>query len=330
MVDVSAERRLLVATAHARQDAVAFLVEVVRGRGVDHEGPARGRPREPARRHDHAWDGFQWKVYPSGRRERPGPRPRRVHHDGRGDGAILRPDTGDGRTLRLDLNDLDTQTHVGAGTTSERRVSLREPCRIGDAIVGAEGRTHDVIDRDARRDTHRLVGRQELCVDTERSLQLRSGAEVGPVVLVPHEEQVPILHDVERQPVLLGEPQDHGHARQRQLDVDAAGELMPEPSGASAGRAGRDAIRAFEQNDVLDPGGGQVVRRARAHDASADDHDVRRGHPVSSSAPLAAPTAARATIRSSNASPTDLKTVMSSGDVRTSAPCTTSARSATT
>ena len=105
---------------------------------------------------------------------------------------------------------------------------------------------------------------------------------------------------------------------------------MPEPSGARAGRAGRDAIRAFEQNDVLDPGGGQVVRRARAHDASADDHDVRRGHPVSSSAPLAASTAARATIRSSNASPTDLKTVMSSGDVRTSAPCTTSARSATT
>ena len=78
MIDVRAERRLLVTAAHARQDAVALLVEVVRGRGVDHEGPARGRAREPARRHDHPRDGFQWKVYRrrSPQASRPTARPR--------------------------------------------------------------------------------------------------------------------------------------------------------------------------------------------------------------------------------------------------------------
>ncbi len=123
------------------------------------------------------------------------------------------------------------------------------------------------------------------------------------------------------------EPEDHRNARERQLDVDAARELVPEPAGARAGRAGGHAVRALEQDDVLDTCGGQVVRRARAR---------RRPPPTTTTSAVAvirvpgASTAARATIRSSNASPTDLKTVMSSADVRTSAPRTTCARSATT
>ena len=52
---------------------------------------------------------------------------------------------------------------------------------------------------------------------------------------------------------------------------------------------------------MLDARRGQVIRGAGAHHATADDDDVgRRAH--------AASTAARATIRSSNANPTDLKT----------------------
>ena len=105
--------------------------------------------------------------------------------------------------VRLDLDHLHAQSHVGAGTASERRVPLRQPGRVRDAVVGAERRTHDVVDRDARRDGRGLVGREELRVDAERSLQLRSRAEVRPVLLVANQEEVPVLHDVERQPVLL-------------------------------------------------------------------------------------------------------------------------------
>ena len=55
-----------------------------------------------------------------------------------------------------------------------------------------------------------------------------------------------------------------------------------------------------------DTRGCQVIRRAGAHHTTPDDDDVGRlAH--------AASTAARATIRSSNASPTDLKTVTSDG-----------------
>ena len=177
------------------------------------------------------------------------------------------------------------------------------------------------------RDAGGLVRREELRVDTERSLQLRPGAEVGPVVLVPHEEEVPVLHDVERQPVLLREPEDHRHARERQLDVDPAGELMAEPARRTRRSSRSRRVGSFEEHDVLDarrrPGGTRCSRPRRLHRRPRRPPSVIR-------CSSAASTAARATIRSSNASPTDLKTVMSSGDVRTLAPRTTSARSATT
>ena len=68
-----------------------------------------------------------------------------------------------------------------------------------------------------------------------------------------------------------------------------------------------DGIGSFQQHHVLDAGRGQVIRGAGADDATSDDDDVgRRAHDARP--PRRAPRS-----RSSNASPTDLKTVTSEG-----------------
>ena len=74
-----------------------------------------------------------------------------------------------------------------------------------------------------------------------------------------------------------------------------------------------DAVRSFEQDDGPAPGGGQVVGGAAPDDACADDDDVRRGHPVSLSAPQPRVDGRARDDRSSNARPTDSNTVTSSG-----------------
>ena len=129
-----------------------------------------------------------------------------------------------------------------------------------------------------------------------RAVEVVRGHEPAPQVLVPNEEQVTVLGHVEREPVFLGEPGDHRHARLREPDVHLAGELITEAAGARPGRTRGQVIRPFEHHDAPRPGGREVIRGARTHDAAPDDHDVRRrAHRRS--------TAARATIRSSNATP---------------------------
>ena len=232
MVDVSAERRLLVATAHARQDAVAFLVEVVRWSRRRSRASGARAPREPARRHDHARDGFQWKVYAGGRRERPRPRPRRVHHDG---AAMSHPPYGRRRPRHPSSGSQRPRrpAAVGARTTSERRVPLREPCRIGDPVVRAERRTDDVIDRDARRDAGRLVGVSN-CVSTPsdrcNSAPARNSAQS---CSSRTRNRYPSCTTSSGSPCSSVNPRIIGTLAMRQLDVDPAGELMAEPAISS-------------------------------------------------------------------------------------------------
>ena len=200
----SVERRALVATTHAREHAVAFLVEVVRRRGIDHERPARRSARERTRRHDHPRDGFQRKVYAGGRGERSRPRTGGVHHRGRGDRPLDGADRGDGVAVRLDRDRLHAQAQIGAGTPGERRVALREPRGIRDPVVRAERRADDVVDRDPGRDRRRPRSGASNCASTPSdrwsSAPARNSAQS---CSSPHEEEVPVLHDVQRQTVLL-------------------------------------------------------------------------------------------------------------------------------
>src|SRR5204863_4820413 len=107
-------------------------------------------------------------------------------------------------------------------------------------------------------------------------------------------------------------------------DVQSAAELVSKTARARPGRPGAELVGPLQHQHRTRPRGRQMVGGAGPDHAPAHDHDVRRvGHRCIRS------NAAFATTRSSNATPTDLKIVMSSGEVRTAAPLTTSERSAT-
>src|SRR5207344_1003162 len=108
--------------------------------------------------------------------------------------------------------------------------------------------------------------------------------EVAPQLLAADQEQVAVLHDIERQPVLLCERRDHRHARLGQANVDRARELEAEPPRARPGRPRREVIGPLEHQDPSGARRGQVVRGARADDPSPHHDDV--GGPVHTQPPV--------------------------------------------
>ena len=110
--------------------------------------------------------------------------------------------------------------------------------RVAYPWVSPDGSAMPSLGRTSRRPAHRcdpgakldrLLGRQDLGLDAQRRVQPVGGQEVAPQLLAADQEQIAVLHDVERQPVLLREPRDHRHARLGQANVDRARELEAEP-----------------------------------------------------------------------------------------------------
>ena len=180
--------------------------------------------------------------------------------------------------------DRDAELDLGARAPREGGVPLGEPGGVGDPVPRAVRRPHQALGRDPRRQRGRLLRREDLGLDPERRVQLVRREEVAPQGLVPHQEQVAVLRDVEGKPVLLGEPDDHRDARLRQPHVDRARELVAEAPGTRAGRTRRDVIRALEDEDAAGAGGGEVVRGARADDPRPHHDDV--GGPVQQEPPV--------------------------------------------
>ena len=116
------------------------------------------------------------------------------------------------------------------------------------------------------------LGREDVDLDPEGPLEIDRGQEVSPHGFGPDEEQVAVLPDVEWQSVILGERGDHPDAGQRELDVDRARELMPEPPGAPSGRSLPKRLFAFQEEDRAGPRRGHVVRGA-GPDRPSSDHD---------------------------------------------------------
>ena len=192
---------------------------------------------------------------------------------------------------RPDALDPDAELDLGARTPREGRVPVGEARGVRDPVLRAVRRADQTIDRDPRRELDRLLGRQDLGLDAQRRVQPVGGQEVAPQLLAADQEQVAVLHDVERQPVLPREPRDHRHARLGQANVDRARELEAEPPGARPGRPRGEVIGSLEHQDPSGARGGQVVRGARADDASPHHDDV--GGPVHGEPPSGARTRSR-------------------------------------
>src|SRR2546426_42113 len=70
-----------------------------------------------------------------------------------------------------------------------------------------------------------------------------------PGLLVPDHEEVAVLVHVERDPVLLGEAQDHPDALDGEEDVDGTRELVAEAAGALPGRSRPQHGGSLQQQD---------------------------------------------------------------------------------
>ena len=289
------EGRTLVPATHPHEHAFALSVEVEGGLGVDHQGPASGRALKRPGHHDLARDGLERERHSGRCRQDAGPGARGVHHHRRVDAALVGPHSRHAVAVQLHRSDLDPETDLRARPARRLSVPERQARRVGDPVLGTERCPVHTVERDPRGDRGRLLGREHLHGHPHRALRVDGGEEPVPQIVAPHDEQVAVLDDVERHPVLLAEAQDHRDARPGQLDVDSAGELLAEPARASPGGARSERGGALQEHDPARLGRREVVRRARADRPPADHDDVgalrarRDTPPASSGSPAGSP-----------------------------------------
>ena len=208
-------------------------------------------------------------------------------------GHVLRPDTRgaddrvglDPSLGRVDAENLvaedgDTR-HVDALLDSHallrscRRVAPDDCLRRGEAVAGAVGRSAQALGAQLRDELEHLVQGQLGREHAERALQADGLAEAAHVVVRVEQEEVARLAEVDVSPDLLLEVAELEQRDERDADVDLVGELRPDAARGLARRPAPEGLPLAE-HDVRDPELREVVRRAGAHGAAADDHDLSR------------------------------------------------------
>ena len=190
------------------------------------------------------------------------------------DGAVGRLDSGQPVRRGHDRRRLDAGPQVGPGAARDGGVAKGQPRRIGDPVRRAVHRTGHPVHVQPRDELGGALRPQETDVDAEAPLHLGGRPESGPGRVAPDEEQVAVLDHVQRQPVGRFEPDDQRDARERQLDVHPARELVAEATRAATGGARAEGELAFEEDDPSRTGGGQMVGGADPDHSAADDHHV--------------------------------------------------------
>ena len=101
----------------------------------------------------------------------------------------------------------------------------------------------------------------------------RFGEDVD-VGLVGQQVEVPVAGEVDLLAVVLGETRVHLEAPQADGDVSGVAEGGPHTAGGLARRSARE-FTLLDENDVADPGFGEVERDAGADHAAANDYHGR-------------------------------------------------------
>ena len=258
--------------------ALAMEVEA-RGR-VDHQGPSGRDARERSGHEDDPGDGSSGRSIAGGRRQQAGPRSGGVDRDRR---LATRPSAVSTPTDRVTVRVDPGRPRPRSGCSAPaRRAAVAIPegqtRRVGDPVLGAEGRADDALRREPRDQLAGLPRVEQPDLDAEPALHLGRGLVVRPGRLVADAGtgSRPGRRRAGRPWVALN-PVMSGMLAQRQLDVHPARELVPEAAGTAPGRAGPERGLALEEDDPSGPGGRQVVGRTEADRAAADDDDVGGG-----------------------------------------------------
>ena len=157
-----------------------------------------------------------------------------------------------------------------------RDVALQESMRIHQAVRRAPGAADDPGEIDLRRESGDLTAIDQPARNAEPVLELDVRAELGQVGFVVEQEEVSAAAQPDRLVHLFRKALHRRDARLRQLDVHRGRELVTDAARVEAGGAESEHLGALEDDDVRAAATGEMIGDARAHDAAADDHGVRR------------------------------------------------------
>ncbi len=260
--------------AAAEEKPAPLAVEVEAGREVDGQRQLEGQCVARLREEDVAPLRLDRNGHAGGRAELLRPHARGEYHAPCRDTALTRVDADhvavlDGDPLHAAA--LDDAGPEGGGCGC---VALRRGLRRRVAVDRAERRREDVVDAQPGDDAAGLVGADEPRRHAEALLQLHRPRERRDLPLGRQQEEIAPLLEVDLPSRLLGEVAVAADALEGDANVELVRELGADPAGRLARRAGRQSL-AFDEHAIAAAGLRQVVESARAHDAAADDHDLR-------------------------------------------------------
>ena len=129
-----------------------------------------------------------------------------------------------------------------------------------------------------RKAARHLAWGQELDLHAQAALQGHVALGLRQLAFGRDQDQVAVLAERRVDAELDLEALEGLDAGKRELDADAVGVLVADPSAGQGRRPGADVV-ALEHDHAASPAPGQVIGRADAHDAGADHHNVRaRAH----------------------------------------------------
>ncbi len=201
------------------------------------------------------------------------PRATRVDDDAGRDLAVSGDDAGDAATRGRDAEHL-------AALVDVQSVALRglDDGLDGEHGIGEAGRRlvacePDSIELELRPAAHDLLGLERRGLDAEAGLH-RDGVAERLRLLGRREEHVPDLVEADRPAELLLGVVEHRGAAHGQPDRDLVRVVLPHVCGRVLRRAAADPA-LLDEHDVAEAELGEEVRRARAHDPSADHDRIR-------------------------------------------------------
>ncbi len=148
---------------------------------------------------------------------------------------------------------------------------------VGQTVARAEGTGDDVVGCQQRHAAAHLIAVEPLSRYAQAPLQRHVVPESGNVALVGQQKEIAVTPQADVLAGLFLEAIEHGQAEQGEPDVDFGGELVADPAGALARSAHAEEFLFLEQEHIGAAALRQVIGRAGAHDAAADDDDLRGG-----------------------------------------------------